>query len=135
MGNKKDCDDGDSAVSPAASEVCDGIDNNCDGLTDDGSAIDATSYYLDGDCDGFGDASALTPSCTSLGDDYTTDSSDCDDADAAASPAPQRSVKAPTTTVTAAPTTPAPRRSRSARRPTTPSIAPPRPRPARAWAS
>ena len=86
VGNKKDCDDGDSAVSPAASEVCDGIDNNCDGLTDDGSAIDATSYYLDGDCDGFGDASALTPSCTSLGDDYTTDSSDCDDADARSFP-------------------------------------------------
>ena len=30
-----DCDDGDPSVSPAAVEVCDGEDNDCDGLIDD----------------------------------------------------------------------------------------------------
>ena len=31
-----DCDDVDAAVRPGATEVCDGVDNNCDGTTDEG---------------------------------------------------------------------------------------------------
>jgi hypothetical protein len=31
-----DCDDGDVAIYPGASEVCDAADNDCDGLTDEG---------------------------------------------------------------------------------------------------
>ena len=30
-----DCDDGDAATNPLTTEVCDGLDNNCDGLVDD----------------------------------------------------------------------------------------------------
>ena len=31
----EDCDDRDGAINPAASEVCDGVDNNCSGTADD----------------------------------------------------------------------------------------------------
>ena len=31
-----DCDDGDALINPAAEEVCDAVDNNCDGETDEG---------------------------------------------------------------------------------------------------
>jgi hypothetical protein len=48
-----DCDDSDLSVYPGAAEVCDGVDNNCNGAVDEG-LLD--TWYLDADGDGFGDA-------------------------------------------------------------------------------
>jgi hypothetical protein len=73
--NGADCDDAVSAVHPGASEVCDGVDQDCDGAIDEGT----THYYTDGDGDGYGDDS--TETCTSGGGRVTT-GGDCDDADA-----------------------------------------------------
>ena len=42
--DNSDCDDTDDTVYPSADEVCDGVDNNCDGSTDHGAAWVGTDY-------------------------------------------------------------------------------------------
>ena len=80
-----DCDDADALQNPNADEVCNEEDDNCDGLIDEGSAIDATDWYADVDGDGFGDPNTLVSACEApLG--YILDFSDCDDTDENVSP-------------------------------------------------
>jgi hypothetical protein len=81
-----DCDDDDGAVNPAADEACNGIDDDCDGATDEDSAIDASTWYADGDADGYGDAGASRVAC-SVPSGHVADDTDCDDSDARVSPA------------------------------------------------
>ena len=82
-----DCDDDDAAVNPAATEECDGIDNDCDALVDDDdSPVSGTStWYSDADGDGYGDPRITTQACEQP-DGWTDDGSDCDDDDAAVNP-------------------------------------------------
>ncbi len=82
---KGDCDDGDSTINPGASEVCDSADNDCDGTTDESDATGATTWYYDGDNDGFGDSRDSIENC-SAPSGYIAESGDCDDADAAINP-------------------------------------------------
>jgi len=83
--NDADCDDGDPLVSPAALEICDGIDNDCDGTADGADADDAIAWYLDGDGDGFGDLAAQQIACSAPAD-HVADPTDCDDGDPAQYP-------------------------------------------------
>ncbi len=80
-----DCDDASAAINPAGTEVCDTVDNDCDGLTDEPGTADGTTYYLDQDGDGFGHP-ILTGVACAPGDGYSEDNTDCDDQDPQRSP-------------------------------------------------
>ncbi len=85
LADDTDCDDGDPAINPDADELCDGVDNDCDGATDDDSAVDMPSWYLDSDADGYGADDSVVSSCEQpIG--YTDQGGDCDDADSASHP-------------------------------------------------
>jgi large repetitive protein len=81
-----DCNDGSAGVNPAATELCDSIDNDCDGTTDEDDAADALTWYADTDADGYGDAASTTDACA-LPSGYVADDTDCDDGDDAINPA------------------------------------------------
>ena len=73
-----DCDDSNSGISPAGEEVCDGLDNDCDADIDEEVL---TTFYTDGDGDGYGDPDAPVEACTRPAG--TADSpDDCDDTSA-----------------------------------------------------
>ena len=81
-----DCDDTDPTVSPTASEVCGGGDEDCDGEIDEDDAADAPVWYPDADGDGFGDLARPHRACVQPADTITV-GGDCDDTDALRSPA------------------------------------------------
>ncbi len=81
---RADCDDRDPDVNPDAEEVCDGVDNNCDGAIDEGWE-DSQAWYADADADGYGDAMVRALGCEQPSG-FVQDHSDCDDSDPAVHP-------------------------------------------------
>jgi hypothetical protein len=76
-----DCDDEEPLSAPGKIEVCDGVDNDCNGLTDEEGASDCVVYLYDGDKDSFGVAAKSKCLCKPFGKYTTTKPGDCNDLD------------------------------------------------------
>ncbi len=76
-----DCDDDDAAVNPDAQEICNALDDDCDGdFDDDDASLEPGAWYRDGDDDGYGEQLATAQGCD-VPDGYATEGGDCDDSD------------------------------------------------------
>ena len=87
--NDDDCNDSDPNNYYGNNESCDGGDNDCDGNVDEGEDNQyCTTYYLDSDGDGYGDASYHMCLCApDYGGNYdTTNDDDCYDGNGNARP-------------------------------------------------
>lgn len=80
-----DCDDGDPAVHPGATEHCDGVDEDCDGSVDE-DAVDMTEWWVDADGDGHGRGSLWACAAPEAAVVPGEAAEDCDDADPAVYP-------------------------------------------------
>jgi hypothetical protein len=78
-----DCDDEDGDVNPGETEVCNDIDDDCNGLVDDDPS-DGSIYYEDWDSDGYGDPDYPASYCDeddAAADSYIDNDEDCNDVD------------------------------------------------------
>ncbi len=79
VGASDDCDDEDPSILPGATELCDGVDEDCDGSIDEGAA-GREVFYADEDGDGNGAGFAIASGCTP-GEGESLSDDDCDDSD------------------------------------------------------
>jgi hypothetical protein len=82
FGNMGDCDDNNPSLNPGVTEICDGIDNNCNGQIDEGGQ---NIYYQDRDNDTYGNAAVTQTGCTAPSG-YVGNATDCNDNSAAVHP-------------------------------------------------
>ena len=81
-----DCNDGDRSISPGATEICNSIDDDCDGLTDEG-CTGLITWYRDADKDGYGNPNpAFIKIQATKPRNYVANNLDCRDFDATAYP-------------------------------------------------
>ena len=97
--DNNDCDDSNDEINPDAPELCNAVDDNCDGAIDN-NTVDSLNYHLDSDGDSFGDPNQIIQTCLQP-PGYVLDDSDCDDNDGAIFQGLRNTVTALTKTVMA----------------------------------
>ena len=75
--DSSDCNDLISEIHPGGFDVCNNIDDNCNGLLDEDAIF--LTWYMDADADGFGNNLIDSISCFELSG-YVFDETDCNDA-------------------------------------------------------
>ena len=85
VANALDCNDASSYVNPDAIEICNGLDEDCDGENDN-SVVFAT-FYEDADGDTYGDSSTGQDFCLIPTELFVANGDDCDDTNALVNPA------------------------------------------------
>lgn len=80
-----DCDDANDQVFPGGTEMCDGLDGDCDGIADSPLPTDAQIWYADTDGDRFGDPDTAVVDCAAP-EEHVADGTDCDDGNSAVYP-------------------------------------------------
>src|SRR5262245_31700974 len=80
FGADVDCDPRDASVHPRATETCNGRDDDCDGLIDEGVA---ELYWTDDDGDGIGTTDGATARACRAAPGFAGTAGDCDDSDPA----------------------------------------------------
>ena len=76
-----DCNDGDPDINPDATEVCNDVDDDCDGAVDEAGALGAPTWWADSDGDDYGNPSASVASCERP-PGYADNAEDCNDSNA-----------------------------------------------------
>jgi hypothetical protein len=84
VGTTGDCDDTTDAVRPGLDEICDQVDNDCDGSADGADAVDALTWYADGDGDSWGAGAPIVSCIAPIG--AVPRAGDCDDGAEAVNP-------------------------------------------------
>jgi hypothetical protein len=89
-----DCNDLSATINPGAEEICDFIDNDCDGLIDDEDEVGLSALgkiFLDADEDGFGDIHTVVAYCEAAPEleGYIPEGGDCDDSNPEINPLAQ----------------------------------------------
>ena len=83
VSNGTDCNDNNNAINPAATEICNTADDDCDGQINEGVG---STFYADTDGDGYGNATSTIVACTQP-TGYVSNSTDCNDGSASVNPA------------------------------------------------
>ena len=80
--NDDDCNDLQASAYPGSTEICDGIDNDCNGWIDsaDPNITNEPTWFLDVDADGYGTTTYSLSSCTQP-NGFADNTLDCDDSD------------------------------------------------------
>ncbi len=83
VNDSTDCNDANNLIYPTAEDICNTIDDNCNGVFDEDAIF--TTWYLDFDADAFGDILNDSISCFDL-IGYVINNTDCNDFNAAINP-------------------------------------------------